>query len=91
MSAEELLREIRAELRSRGLERRPTGRVLAELGVHTALLVAGLAVFFAAESGAFYAGGVTTEQISAGMAWWLDATQAVPPAPHGSDAAVAMH
>ena len=42
MSAEALLREIRAELRSRGLERRPTGRVLAELGVHTALLVAGL-------------------------------------------------
>lgn len=44
-----------------------------------------------ATSGAFYAGGVTTEQISAGMAWWLDATQAVPPVPHGSDATAAMH
>ena len=34
----------------------------------------------AARSGAFYAGGVTREQIEAGMAWWLDATQALPPA-----------
>ncbi|MDO8364116.1 MAG: aspartate aminotransferase family protein, partial [Actinomycetota bacterium] len=33
-----------------------------------------------ARSGAFYAGGVTREQIEAGMAWWLDATQALPPA-----------
>ncbi|MDO8391115.1 MAG: aminotransferase class V-fold PLP-dependent enzyme [Actinomycetota bacterium] len=33
-----------------------------------------------ASSGAFYAGGMTSEQISAGMAWWLDATQALPPA-----------
>ena len=31
-----------------------------------------------ARSGAFYAGGVTREQVEAGMAWWLDATQAVP-------------
>ena len=53
-----LLREIRAELRSRGLERRPTGRVLAELGVHAVLLGAGLAVFFAAEAGAFRAAGL---------------------------------
>lgn len=34
----------------------------------------------AARSGAFYAGGVTTAQIESGMAWWLDATQSVPPA-----------
>ena len=34
-----------------------------------------------ARSGAFYAGGVTTEQITSGMEWWLDATQAVPAAP----------
>jgi hypothetical protein len=33
----------------------------------------------AAQSGAFYAGGVTTDQIASGMAWWLDATQALPP------------
>lgn len=33
-----------------------------------------------ARSGAFYAGGVTREQIENGMAWWLDATQALPPA-----------
>ncbi len=33
-----------------------------------------------AASGAFYAGGVTRDQIAAGMAWWLDATQALPPA-----------
>jgi glutamate/tyrosine decarboxylase-like PLP-dependent enzyme len=32
-----------------------------------------------ARSGAFYAGGVTTDQIASGMAWWLDATQALPP------------
>jgi sphinganine-1-phosphate aldolase len=32
-----------------------------------------------ARSGAFYAGGVTKEQIAAGMAGWLDATQALPP------------
>ena len=34
----------------------------------------------AAKSGAFYAGGVTREQIESGMSWWLDATQALPPA-----------
>jgi glutamate/tyrosine decarboxylase-like PLP-dependent enzyme len=34
----------------------------------------------AARSGAFYAGGMTSGQIAAGMAGWLDATQAVPPA-----------
>jgi glutamate/tyrosine decarboxylase-like PLP-dependent enzyme len=34
----------------------------------------------AAKSGAFYAGGVTREQVESGMAWWLDATQALPPA-----------
>ena len=34
-----------------------------------------------ARSGAFYASGVTTEQITSGMEWWLDATQAVPAAP----------
>jgi len=34
----------------------------------------------AARSGAFYAGGVTREQIESGMSWWLDATQALPPA-----------
>ena len=34
----------------------------------------------AAKSGAFYAGGVTREQISSGMSWWLDATQSLPPA-----------
>ena len=34
----------------------------------------------AARSGAFYAGGVTRDQIESGMAWWLDATQALPPA-----------
>ena len=34
----------------------------------------------AARSGAFYASGVTTDQIASGMSWWLDATQAVPPA-----------
>jgi len=33
-----------------------------------------------AKSGAFYAGDVTREQIESGMAWWLDATQALPPA-----------
>ena len=33
----------------------------------------------AAKSGAFYAGGVSREQIESGMAWWLDATQALPP------------
>ena len=33
----------------------------------------------AARSGAFYAGGMTSGQIAAGMAGWLDATQAVPP------------
>ena len=33
----------------------------------------------AAKSGAFYAGNVTREQIESGMAWWLDATQALPP------------
>jgi glutamate/tyrosine decarboxylase-like PLP-dependent enzyme len=33
----------------------------------------------AARSGAFYAGGVTPEQIAHGMAGWLDATQALPP------------
>ena len=32
-----------------------------------------------AKSGAFYAGNVTREQIESGMAWWLDATQALPP------------
>ena len=32
-----------------------------------------------ARSGAFYAGDVTREQIESGMAWWLDATQALPP------------
>ena len=32
-----------------------------------------------AKSGAFYAGDVTREQIASGMAWWLDATQALPP------------
>ena len=31
------------------------------------------------KSGAFYAGDVTREQIESGMAWWLDATQALPP------------
>jgi glutamate/tyrosine decarboxylase-like PLP-dependent enzyme len=34
----------------------------------------------AARSGAFYAGGVTRDQIESGMSWWLDATQALPPA-----------
>jgi hypothetical protein len=34
----------------------------------------------AARSGAFYAGGMTSGQIAAGMAGWLDATQALPPA-----------
>lgn len=53
-----LLREIRAEIRARGLERPPTGRVLAELGVHTALLGVGLAAFFAAEAGALRAAGL---------------------------------
>ena len=33
-----------------------------------------------AKSGAFYAGDVTREQIESGMAWWLDATQSLPPA-----------
>jgi hypothetical protein len=33
----------------------------------------------AARSGAFYASGVTTDQIASGMSWWLDATQSVPP------------
>lgn len=33
----------------------------------------------AARSGAFYASNVTRDQIEAGMAWWLDATQALPP------------
>ncbi len=33
-----------------------------------------------AGSGAFYAGGVSREQVAAGMEWWLDATQALPPA-----------
>ncbi len=33
----------------------------------------------AAKSGAFYAGDVTSEQIAAGMSWWLDATQSLPP------------
>jgi sphinganine-1-phosphate aldolase len=33
----------------------------------------------AARSGAFYAGGVSREQIENGMSWWLDATQALPP------------
>ncbi len=34
----------------------------------------------AARSGALYAGGMTTEQLESGVAWWLDATQALPPA-----------
>jgi len=34
----------------------------------------------AAKSGGFYASGVTSEQVASGMSWWLDATQAVPPA-----------
>jgi glutamate/tyrosine decarboxylase-like PLP-dependent enzyme len=33
----------------------------------------------AARSGALYAGGRSTEQLEAGVAWWLDATQALPP------------
>ncbi len=33
----------------------------------------------AARSGAMYAGGMTTEQLESGVAWWLDATQALPP------------
>jgi len=33
-----------------------------------------------AKSGAFYAGGVSREQIESGMSWWLDATQSLPPA-----------
>ena len=33
-----------------------------------------------ARSGALYAGGMTTEQVESGVAWWLDATQALPPA-----------
>lgn len=33
----------------------------------------------AARSGALYAGSVTTESATSGMAWWLDATQALPP------------
>ena len=32
-----------------------------------------------AKSGAFYGGDVSREQIESGMAWWLDATQALPP------------
>jgi glutamate/tyrosine decarboxylase-like PLP-dependent enzyme len=32
-----------------------------------------------AKSGAFYAGDMSREQIESGMAWWLDATQALPP------------
>ncbi len=32
-----------------------------------------------ARSGALYAGGRSTEQLEAGVAWWLDATQALPP------------
>ena len=31
-----------------------------------------------AKSGALYAGSLTPEQATAGMEWWLDATQAVP-------------
>jgi glutamate/tyrosine decarboxylase-like PLP-dependent enzyme len=34
----------------------------------------------AARSGAMYAGGMTTAQVESGVAWWLDATQALPPA-----------
>jgi glutamate/tyrosine decarboxylase-like PLP-dependent enzyme len=34
----------------------------------------------AARSGALYAGTMTDQQAEAGMAWWLDATQALPPA-----------
>jgi glutamate/tyrosine decarboxylase-like PLP-dependent enzyme len=33
-----------------------------------------------ARSGALYAGTLSAEQSAAGMAWWLDATQALPPA-----------
>jgi glutamate/tyrosine decarboxylase-like PLP-dependent enzyme len=33
----------------------------------------------AARSGALYAGSVSPEQATSGMAWWLDATQALPP------------
>ena len=33
-----------------------------------------------ARSGALYAGKLTNEQAAAGMEWWLDATQATPPA-----------
>lgn len=32
----------------------------------------------AARSGAFYASGVSADQIASGMSWWLDATQSVP-------------
>ncbi|MEI8238964.1 MAG: aspartate aminotransferase family protein, partial [Actinomycetota bacterium] len=32
-----------------------------------------------ARSGALYAGSVSPEQATSGMAWWLDATQALPP------------
>ncbi|MFZ4719262.1 MAG: pyridoxal phosphate-dependent decarboxylase family protein [Ilumatobacteraceae bacterium] len=34
----------------------------------------------AARSGAMYASGMTPEQLTSGVAWWLDATQALPPA-----------
>lgn len=53
-----LLREIRAELHARGLERLPTRRVLAELGVHVALLALGLAVFFCGELAGLRAAGL---------------------------------
>jgi glutamate/tyrosine decarboxylase-like PLP-dependent enzyme len=33
-----------------------------------------------ARSGSLYAGSLTNEQAAAGMEWWLDATQALPPA-----------
>lgn len=53
-----LLREIRAELRARGLERPATRRVLGELAVHALLLGAGLAVFLAAEALALRCAGL---------------------------------
>jgi linoleoyl-CoA desaturase len=43
------LREIRAEIRGAGLDRKAPGRVALELLVHVTLLAAGLAGFFAAE------------------------------------------
>jgi linoleoyl-CoA desaturase len=45
-----VLAEVRQALVEQGLQRKATGRILTELGIHLALLVGGVVLFFAAAS-----------------------------------------